>query len=373
MVKFYIISISLLVMGCSLLKKTNSTSNSSFYKATLEDSSSVLKVNKNNKVPHYVPHKAPYRPSDEKVFQLIDTKLDVSFDWNNQFMSGSAIISAKPYFYSQNRIQLDAQGFDSVYVYQILKNGELKSLEFNYSDKKKLLIDLGKTYTRQDTISLSIYYIAKPNQLKNKGGGAITEDKGLYFINPLGEDEKKPKQIWTQGEPEASSCWFPTIDNPNQKTTQEINITVDTSYISLSNGALQYSIDNGDGTRTDCWIQDKPHAPYLFMMAVGEFSKVEDTWRDIDVDYYVEKKYEPYAKAIFGNTPEMMEFFSNKLNYPFPWSKYSQIVVRDYVSGAMENTSASIFMEQLQLTDRELLDKDWDYIIAHELFGVLMV
>ncbi len=368
MVKFYIISISLLVMGCSLLKKTNSTSNSSFYKATLEDSSSVLNVNKNNKVPHYVPHKAPYRPSDEKVFQLIDTKLDVSFDWNNQFMSGSAIISAKPYFYSQNRIQLDAQGFDSVYVYQILKNGELKSLEFNYSDKKKLLIDLGKTYTRQDTISLSIYYIAKPNQLKNKGGGAITEDKGLYFINPLGEDEKKPKQIWTQGEPEASSCWFPTIDNPNQKTTQEINITVDTSYISLSNGALQYSIDNGDGTRTDCWIQDKPHAPYLFMMAVGEFSKVEDTWRDIDVDYYVEKKYEPYAKAIFGNTPEMMEFFSNKLNYPFPWSKYSQIVVRDYVSGAMENTSASIFMEQLQLTDRELLDKDWDYIIAHELF-----
>lgn len=356
-------------MGCASIKKTNKAFESSVDKETLEKVAvKVQEVEKDKGVPHYVPSKAPYRPSDDKVFQLIDTKLDVSFDWENQFMSGVAIVSARPYFYSQNKIELDAQGFHNVSVNQILKGGVKKGLSFDYTDSTKLIIDLGKSYTRQDTIVLSIDYIAKPNQLKNEGGGAITEDKGLYFINPLGEDKTKPKQIWTQGEPEASSCWFPTIDNPNQKTTQEINITVDTAYISLSNGALQYSIDNGNGTRTDCWIQDKPHAPYLFMMAVGEFAKIEDSWNDIEVDYYVEKEYEPYAKAIFGNTPEMMTFFSEKLNYPFPWSKYSQIVVRDYVSGAMENTSASIFMEQVQLTDRELLDKDWDYIIAHELF-----
>src|SRR5690606_11372869 len=81
-----------------------------------------------------------------------------------------------------------------------------------------------------------------------------------------------------------------------------------------------------------------------------------------------EPAYEKTAKKIFGNTPEMMEFFSKKLGVDFPWAKYSQVVVRDFVSGAMENTSASTFMEDLQLNERELLDKHWDGIIAHELF-----
>lgn len=369
--KIYVIAIALFSLGCASLKKNKSSdaATSSVDQQTLQKMATAVSVEpEEEKKPSYVPPKAPYQPSDDKVFQLIDTKLEVSFDWENQFMIGEAVVSARPYFYSQNKIELDAQGFDKLSVKQILNNGESKVLKFDYSDSTKLKIELDKAYTRQDTVVLKISYIAKPNQLKNKGGTAISEDKGLYFINPLGKEKNKPKQIWTQGEPEASSCWFPTIDNPNQKTTQEINITVDTAYVSLSNGALQYSIDNGDGTRTDCWVQEKPHAPYLFMMAVGEFAKVEDSWNDIEVDYYVEKEYEPYAKAIFGNTPEMMTFFSEKLNYPFPWDKYSQIVVRDYVSGAMENTSASIFMEQVQLTDRELLDKDWDYIIAHELF-----
>jgi len=95
---------------------------------------------------------------------------------------------------------------------------------------------------------------------------------------------------------------------------------------------------------------------------------VEDTWNDIPVNYYVEPAYEPYAKDIFGNTPEMLDLFSRQLNMPYPWPKYSQVVVRDYVSGAMENTTASVFMEDLQVDDRELLDYNWDGIIAHELF-----
>src|SRR5690606_20627366 len=81
-----------------------------------------------------------------------------------------------------------------------------------------------------------------------------------------------------------------------------------------------------------------------------------------------EPAYEKTARKIFGNTPEMLEFFSKKLGIDYPWSKYSQVVVRDFVSGAMENTSASTFMEDLQLNERELLDKNWDGIIAHELF-----
>ena len=175
-------------------------------------------------------------------------------------------------------------------------------------------------------------------------------------------------QVWTQGETEANSCWFPTIDSPNERMTQDIYITVDNKYLTLSNGLLKESINHGDTLRTDHWTHQIPHAPYLVMMAVGEFKVVEDKWRDIAVNYYVEKEHLPYAKSIFGNTPEMLEFYSNKLGVDYAWQKYHQIIVREFVSGAMENTTAVIHGDFFYKTDRELLDDDDEATIAHELF-----
>ncbi|MCS7074603.1 MAG: M1 family metallopeptidase, partial [Bacteroidia bacterium] len=166
----------------------------------------------------------------------------------------------------------------------------------------------------------------------------------------------------------SSQAWFPTIDSPNERTTQEIFITVEDKYTTLSNGKLISSTKNPDGTRTDHWKMSLGHAPYLFMMAIGEFAVVKDKWRNIEVNYYVEKEYEKYAKMIFGNTPEMLEFFSKKLGVMYPWEKYSQVVVRDFVSGAMENTTATIHFSALQHDDREHLDETHEDIIAHELF-----
>jgi aminopeptidase N len=241
-------------------------------------------------------------------------------------------------------------------------------LKYAY-DSLVITIDLPKTYTKEDTLKLFIEYTAKPNELPEGGSSAIRSDKGLYFINEKGEDKDKPQQIWTQGETESNSAWFPTIDSPNQKSTQEIAITVQEKYKTLSNGVLTHSELNGDGTRTDYWDMNLPHAPYLFMMAIGDFALVKDTWRNIEVNYYVEHKYEPYAKDIFGLTPEMLEFYSNKLGVDYPWQKYSQVVVRDYVSGAMENTTGVIFGEFTQQTKREMIDGSaGEDVIAHELF-----
>lgn len=320
-------------------------------------------------IPAFVPEPADYQPAPEKVHRLIHTKLNVSFDWENQYVLGDAEITLEPYFYEQDSVTIDAKGFDVEFVKLVGEPDEETLLSYTYDDSLQLKIALDKTYKRGEQYQLHIKYTAKPNELSDQGGSrAISSDKGLYFINPLGEEEDKPKQIWTQGETEASSCWFPTLDAPNQKSTQEMYITVDSSFVTLSNGSLIYSKHNGDNTRTDYWKMDKPHAPYLFMLAVGDFSVVSDEWEDLMVDYYVEPDYAPHAKAVFGNTPEMLTFFSDLLGYDYPWDKYAQIVVRDFVSGAMENTTASVFMEQVQLTTREALDKNWDYIIAHELF-----
>lgn len=308
-----------------------------------------------------------YRGSKTKKFDLIHTKLEVSFDWTQRYLFGKATLQLKPHFYPQSKLILDAKGFD-IHAIQLLNGDQKKSLNYDY-DGQKLTIDLDNEIKKDESVTIFIDYTAKPYELKEtEGNSAITENRGLYFINHDGTDESKPQQIWTQGETESNSCWFPTIDSPNQKTTEEIYITVDNKYKTLSNGELIYSQLNKDNTRTDYWKLDRPHSPYLFMMAVGDFAVVHDEWNDIPVNYYVEPKYEPYAKDIFGNTPEMISYFSEILDYPYPWPKYSQVVVRDYVSGAMENTTATVFMEDLQMNSRELLDGDYEDVIAHELF-----
>lgn len=311
--------------------------------------------------------RAVYREAETILTDLIHTKLEVNFDWAKSRMNGVATITAKPHFYDSDSLILDAKGM----IINSVKMGG-KDLTYTYADNY-LKIKLGKTYTRKENYTVVIDYVARPEERETGGSAAILSDKGLYFINPTGEDPNVMPQIWTQGETEASSVWFPTIDSPNAKTTQEIFMTVDDKYATLSNGKLVTSRRLPNSMREDHWKQDLPHAPYLFMMGVGEFKVVRDTYKrpngtEMEVNYYVEPEWEPYAKDIFGETPEMIRFFSERLKVEYPWDKYHQIVCRDYVSGAMENTGAVIFGDFVYKNKRELLDGNDQSTIAHELF-----
>ncbi len=307
----------------------------------------------------------PYRPSAHRKFDLIHTKLNLSFDWKKQHVLGEATLSIQPIFKPLQKVVLDAQGMLIHFVRLNDKYGDLLPYEY---DGSELEINLSSELKRGETVHLYIDYTARPNESNDLSGGAITSDKGLFFIDPLDQDEYKPSQIWTQGETENNSKWFPTFDKPNERCSQEIFVTVDDKYTTLSNGKLIQSTQNEDGTRTDYWKQEQPHAPYLFMLAIGEFAQVNDTWNGIPLNYLVEPEYKESAAAIFDHTPEMLAYFSEILDYPYPWDKYAQVVTRDYVSGAMENTSAVIFGEFVQKHKRELIDNDNDYIVAHEMF-----
>lgn len=320
-------------------------------------------------VPSWLPPDAPERPAAPIPTEVMDTKLDVRFDYKKQHLLGTAVLTLRSHFYPQSQVVLDAKGFD-IQKIELLTDKKPKSLTYNY-DKRQLFITLDRAYARTEPYRLRIAYVAKPNELPQGGSAAITSDKGLYFINPLGLEKNKPRQIWTQGETESSSCWFPTIDHPNQRMTQEITLTVENQFKTLSNGLLVASKTNPDATRTDTWRLSQPHAPYLATMVVGDFAVVSDTWRGKPVDYYVEPQYAGTARAVFGHTPEMLEFYSIKLGVEFPWEKYAQVPVRDYVSGAMENTTATTHGATIQATRRELLDADYssgESTIAHELF-----
>jgi aminopeptidase N len=308
-----------------------------------------------------------YRASSTKINDLVHTKLDVKFDYDKAWMYGKAWVTLKPHFYATDSLLLDAKGMDVKEV-SIMKGAAKSPLRFT-NDGWQLNIKLDKTYQGGENYTIYVDYISKPNDLKVQGSAAINDAKGLYFINPKGEEKDKPTQIWTQGETEANSAWFPTIDKPNQKSTEEIYMTVPSKYVTLSNGLLISQKKNADGTRTDYWKMDLPHAPYLFFMGVGEFSIIKDSYKGKEVSYYVEKEYAPVARGIFGYTPEMIKFYSDRLGIDFPWAKYAQIVGRDYVSGAMENTTATLHQESAYQNARELTDGNgWESTVAHELF-----
>lgn len=311
-----------------------------------------------------IPNERPvYNAAYNRTHDLLHTRLDLRFDWAQEMVIGKASLKLKPIFNPSRTLVLDAKNFN---FKRITMNG--KALDYTYEgDKQTVSIDLGRTYTRDQEYTIEIDYTAIPAQ--SGGSAAITSDKGLFFINPDGTEDK-PMQIWTQGETENNSRWFPTIDKPNERCTQEMYVTVQDKFETLSNGSLESSVKNADGTRTDYWKMDLPHAPYLFALIVGEFDVVEDQpWNGIPVNYYMEDGFKDYAKNIYPYTREMLTFFSEVTGVKYPWAKYSQVAVRDYVSGAMENTTAVIFGEFMHGTDRDLIDVETnEKIVAHEMF-----
>lgn len=313
-----------------------------------------------------IPNELPvYRPTYTRTHDLLHTKLDLRFDWAKEMVIGKATLKLSPLFAASNKLVLDAKGF----TFNSIKTAAGKTLSYDYGgEMQQVTIALDREYTRDEEYTLIIDYTATPAE--SGGSAAITSDKGLFFINPRGEEGDKPQQIWTQGETENNSRWFPTIDKPNERCTQEMYVTVEDRFKVLSNGSLMSETENGDGTKTFYWKMDLPHAPYLFMLAIGEFDIVEDEpWQGKPVNYYMEKGWKDHAKAIYPHTREMLSFFSEITGVTYPWAKYSQVAVRDYVSGAMENTTAVIFGEFMHGTERDLIGVDQnEKIVAHEMF-----
>lgn len=293
-----------------------------------------------------------------KINMIVETKLDISLDFRRQVLSGKEWLTIRPYAHQVNTVELDAKEL-------IIKKVELhhgkaqKALHYS-ADNRMLNITLDKYYSPKEQYLIYIEYETKP----------ATDQSALHFINPDGKQKGTPIQVWTSGQPEKNSSWFPTIDKPNQKTKQVLSITVPDEFQTLSNGKLVEQKIVSKGMRKDTWQMVLPHAPYLSMFAVGTFRIVKEQWKGKEVSYYVEPQFarnENDVKAAFPNTLEAIDYFSKLLNVEYPWNKYSQIKLRGF-SGAMENTTATAFNEDRQGSPKELSDKNYESGNIHELF-----
>jgi aminopeptidase N len=350
---------SIFLVQCSSLKKKDNDAAVAVDSATAENEPPFLQKDNFRTI-------VDYRASEPKPMDLMHMDLLLSFNMEKEEVYGRATLQMKAHFHPQDSVCLDARGFTLNSVEWKTKD-TFRPLKYVYNDSI-ITLYFPESSTPQKPVSVVIDYSVKPGKAKGNIADAKKDEKGFFFIKKKDEFGKTIEQVWTQGETEGNRCWFPTIDHPNQKLTHNLSITLPKNWVSLSNGDLEFSEQTSATTKTDHWSMKQPHAPYLVMVAAGPWGIVHDEWKGKDVDYYVDSAYLPEAKNIFGKTPSMISFFSEKLGVPFPWPKYSQVVLQDFISGAMENTTAVTFGAFAQRNSRESVDDNSDFTIAHELF-----
>ena len=188
---------------------------------------------------------------------------------------------------------------------------------------------------------------------------------------------EKRLSFWTQGESEETHHWLPCYDYPNERATSEMIITAEKPLFVLSNGLLVETKENAGNTTTYHWKMNVPHASYLISLAASDFAVYHDRAGDLPVDYYVAKHVdEATARRFMGKTPQMIRFFGEKLGQPYPYAKYAQVCVPDFIAGGMENITATTMTDSALHDEIAELERDEDGLVAHELahqwFGDLL-
>lgn len=293
------------------------------------------------------PHFAADRPLDMRHIRL-----DVTVDLEAKTLEGVATLSMTAQRPVRS-IALHAVDFKVRGTKLALKDQPANDCEFE-NDGRMIRIPLEREIDAGTALRVEIEYSVKD------------PPRGLSFFAPSDEEPDAPLLAWTQGQTTTNRYWVPCFDHPNDRQTTEVICRTKKPFMAISNGRLEREKDNGDGTRTFHWVQDKDHAVYLMTLVVGEFVSKTETWRGKPVIYYVRPKYEDRIDGVFGNTTRMLDFFSDRIGIEYPWDKYAQICCYAF-GGGMENTSATTLGEGILRDERGRLTATGDDLIAHEL------
>ena len=193
---------------------------------------------------------------------------------------------------------------------------------------------------------------------------------GLYFVGASAAHPDREWQAWTQCQDEDARYIFPCFDHPGVKHAWSIKLTGPAAHTLLSNGQR---VDSGteDGRGWSTFEQAEPMPAYLFSAVSAALDVVQDTvtidGQTLDVRYAVPAGRSDEALPAMGKTPQMMTFLSDWSGVAYPWPRYDQVVVHDFVFGGMENTACTTMMERLLCDDATRLHTGMDGLVIHEL------
>lgn len=292
-----------------------------------------------------LPFASPKYPPEAK-YRIEHLLLEINVEPAKRYIRGKAHYTISPIGgVSTDEIALDAAELNIV---SVKRNGKKVPFEY-YADKLHI-----RTGNLNEQEKIEIEYDGHP-------------EEGMHFVLPDSDNPDKPIQAWTQGEDEYSRYWYPCFDAPNMKFTTEFHVTVPGNLTVLSNGKLKKVLKGKNDTTTFIWEERAPHSSYLNSIVVGEFAVIEERYGKIPVTYYVRKGKEEEARRSFSETPKMIAFFSDYIGVDYPYEKYAQATVADFMWGGMENISATTLTEDTLHDSRAHNDYPSEPLVAHEL------
>jgi aminopeptidase N len=285
----------------------------------------------------------------ERLIDMERMVVDVSFDPPAGIVNGQVTHYFKPLRKSIDSIYFDAP---KIKIKNVFLNG--KSAKFK-STEEGLIVFCSTPLVWETSDSIRIQYEAKPK-------------KGIYFIGWNDKNNLSKKQIWTQGQGVDNRYWIPMWDDLNDKMITETIVRFDQKYKVLSNGTKAMERLNKDGTKTWHYKMTKPHASYLLMLGIGEYEVKEIKSKSgVPLKMYYYPNHADRFDYIYKNTADIMNFFESEIGVPYPWESYAQIPVQDFMYGAMENTTATVFGDFFCADKRSFNDRNYVGVNAHEM------
>lgn len=301
------------------------------------------------------PYDESLAPREHPV-DIIKMKLEVSFVPEQKLVIGKVSHTFTPLQKAVDSIFFDAPSIR-------IKTAKLDGKDIKFtSTAKGVVVYPSPVLTWDKEYTLVFEYEANPK-------------RGIYFIGwdlPETTNNTNPwrtrRQVWTQGQGIDNRHWIPMYDDANDKFITETVITFNSKYKVLSNGNKLAEKDNGNGTKTWHYTMTKPHAGYLLMLGIGEYAVQErKTKRGIPLHFYYYPDLADRAEPVYRHSEEMFAFLEKETGINYPWESYSQIMVQDFIYGAMENTTATIFGDFFNVDERAYLDRNYEGVNCHEL------
>ncbi len=259
---------------------------------------------------------------------MLHVKLDVTPDFDRETVSGTATLRFAPISEPLEALRLDAVDLDVAKV-----RSSHKVRDWSNGDKE-LTVVFDPPVPVGEEAWVEVDYSAEPVE-------------GLYFRTPAQGLPKDDIHVWSQGETHEARHWFPCFDYPNERATSEIICHVPPDMTVVSNGKmLEEKDDEGGKLKTFHWRQDKPHVSYLICFVAGHLKKLEDKHGDTPLGFYTQPSKAAEAASAFADTADIMDFYEQEIGVPFPWDKYDQCTIADFMWGGMENTTLTTLTQR---------------------------
>jgi aminopeptidase N len=301
---------------------------------------------------------APERKSDsyverkyapDRTVDILHVAIDITPDFKARSIKGVTSIRFAPIARELEELSLDAM---DLHVLSVSATATIA--DYSATDEKIAITFREPIPPGQET-TVVVTYEAEPQ-------------KGLYFRTPELGYREQDMHLFSQGEAHEAPHWFPSYDYPNERSTSEVTCRVPKDMTVLSNGRLvSEKIDPNTGLKAVTWLQGKPHVNYLIALAAGRFEKIEAQHKGVPLAFYTPASSIGLAKSSFEGTADMVAFYESEIGIPYPWDKYYQVVVRDFVAGGMENTTLTILTDNTLFTEETENIHSSQGLVAHEL------